>query len=124
MGVACSPVRAAGGALGGSRRDVAPPRTRSGRRRRHDGWRPRGTDVGQAQRAAQFPRAFAGLLTIAMPNLRRSTLRAIEGCRAAGSSEDREILVLQSGGPPHARRNPYVTQLLGSLPDSVRPLYF
>jgi beta-1,4-mannosyltransferase len=34
------------------------------------------------------------------------------------------LVVLQSGGPPHARRNPYVTQLLASLPESVRPLYF
>jgi beta-1,4-mannosyltransferase len=34
------------------------------------------------------------------------------------------VVVLQSGRPPHARRNPYVTQLLASLPESVRPLYF
>jgi beta-1,4-mannosyltransferase len=40
----------------------------------------------------------------------------------ARSSEP--VLVLQSGGPPHARRNPYITQLLASLPESAVPLYF
>jgi beta-1,4-mannosyltransferase len=40
------------------------------------------------------------------------------------SNAGEPIVVLQSGGPPHARRNPYITQLLASLPDSVSPAYF
>jgi beta-1,4-mannosyltransferase len=43
--------------------------------------------------------------------------------RVAGTQGAR-IVVLQSGGPPHARRNPYITQLLASLPESVSPAYF
>jgi beta-1,4-mannosyltransferase len=44
--------------------------------------------------------------------------------RALAPHRGEPIVVLQSGGPPHARRNPYVTQLLASLPASVQPLYF
>jgi GT2 family glycosyltransferase/glycosyltransferase involved in cell wall biosynthesis len=57
-------------------------------------------------------------------------LRALVGERTAaprsGSSDtsDPELVVLESVDPPHSMTNPYITQLIDSLPPDVHPRFF